>query len=148
MSKHQAVLIRVAALEDVDRITELAGLLGYPTSPAEMQQRLQRLIPHPDHAIYVAQHSAEPVVGWIHVGISDTLVVGQQAVVHGLIVQAEYRNLGIGRSLLQQGEQWARLQNSDTLLVRSNALRKEAHRFYQQLGYSLLKTQFTFYKSL
>lgn len=149
MSEDRAdILIRVAELEDVDRITQLADSLGYSTSIKEMQLRLKRLISHSDHAIYVAQLLEEPVAGWIHVGISDTLVAGRQVAINGLIVQKNYRKLGIGHLLMQQAEAWGRLQACAVVLVRSNMIRPEAHCFYQHLGYSPLKTQLVLHKAL
>lgn len=142
------ILIRSAKLSDVNDIVKLADTLGYPASIEEIQPRLERLIAHLDHIIFVAQLSDTLVAGWIQVGISDTVVAGRQAVVESLVVDERYRKLGIGRALLQSGEQWARSHNCNTILVRSNMIREEAHRFYKYLDYSVLKTQVAFRKIL
>lgn len=63
-------------------------------------------------------------------------------------MQDEYRKLGIGRSLIQRGEEWARSQDCKGIFVRSNVVRQEAHRFYEHIGYVPLKTQLVLYKSL
>ncbi|MBD1843424.1 GNAT family N-acetyltransferase [Cyanobacteria bacterium FACHB-63] len=144
----EPILIRSAKLSDVKGIAKLADTLDYPTSIEEIQFRLERLITQSDHIIYTAHLPDTLVAGWIQVGIADTLLIGRQAVVEGLVVDEQYRKLGIGRSLLQSGEQWARSQNCHAVLVRSNVIREEAHRFYEHLGYSLLKTQATFSRAL
>lgn len=144
----EPILIRSAEPPDVDDITKLAGALGYPTTIDEMQHRLAHLLTHSEHIVYVAQLPKAAVAGWIHLSISDTIVAGRQAVVNGLVVQENYRKLGIGKSLLQQGEKWASFQNCDAVLVRSNVIREDAHRFYNRLGYSHLKNQVAFRKAL
>ncbi|MCG2767887.1 MAG: DUF5615 family PIN-like protein [Anaerolineae bacterium] len=50
--------------------------------------------------------------------------------------------------LKQQAEQWAREKVCWAVHVRSNVVRKDAHAFYETIGYRRIKTQFTFRKAL
>lgn len=59
----------------------------------------------------------------------------------GLIVEAEHRKKNIGRSLVQEGIRWAKIENIQSLRVRSNAIREESHGFYKALGFREVKTQ-------
>ncbi len=141
------VQIRPATLEDVEPIAELSEQLWYPVTCSVLAERLQRVTVQPEHVVYVAVVE-ELVVGWIHSCILTTLVMGQQAAIGGLIVRQGYRGQGIGRLLLQKAEQWTHQQGCNSMIIHSNALRQEAHQFYEKAGYQPFKTQLTFRKEL
>jgi GNAT superfamily N-acetyltransferase len=63
-------------------------------------------------------------------------------------VDEQYRGCGIGRFLLQHIERWAEEKGCDTILVRSNIIRTEAHLFYQRVGYENIKQSKVFAKKL
>jgi GNAT superfamily N-acetyltransferase len=65
-----------------------------------------------------------------------------------LVVDEACRGQGIGHLLIRQAEQWAWEQGSSTMCVRSNAIRKGAHAFYERAGYENIKTSLTFRKTL
>ena len=47
--------VRVATLEDAERIADLSGQLGYPAMPEEIVRRLRRLEGDPQHVVYLAE---------------------------------------------------------------------------------------------
>lgn len=49
---------------------------------------------------------------------------------------------------MQQVEQWANMLGSEGVILRSNIKRKEAHLFYEKIGYTNIKQSVTFYKKL
>ncbi len=147
MSQTEAI-VRPARSDDAERIALLSKQLGYAVTPQAAQERLSLLESDPEHFVFVADLLNTPVVGWVHVCIVATLVTGRQAAIHGLVVRDGDRGRGIGRLLLQQAEQWARKQGCSNVIVRSNALREQAHRFYEKASYLPLKTQLVFVKSL
>ena len=49
---------------------------------------------------------------------------------------------------MRRVEQWARKHGCKSVNLRSNVARKDAHAFYQSLGYNLVKTQHVFQKNL
>lgn len=49
---------------------------------------------------------------------------------------------------MQQIEQWASLAGCDSVLLRSNIKRQEAHLFYEKIGYTNIKQSLTFHKKL
>ncbi len=142
------VQIRSAKFEDAERIAMLCKLLDYPTSKQEVQKRLNLLAEEEEHIIYIAYLLDEPVIGWVHVHALKSLVVGYLAVIGGLIVHPNYRGRGVGRLLMQFAEQWAKAQGCDSILVRSNVVRQEAHRFYEKIGYTQLKRQLVLHKKV
>jgi len=52
----------------------------------------------------------------------------------------------VGRLLMQQAEQWAREQGYSEVILRSNVIRARAHKFYESLGYTPIKSQKVFRK--
>jgi GNAT superfamily N-acetyltransferase len=66
----------------------------------------------------------------------------------GLVVAEDCRRAGAGRALVQQAERWAGARGAESLVVRSNTLRTESHRFYPALGFLLSKTQAVYGKQL
>lgn len=140
--------IRLANAQDAERVALLCEQLGYAVSLASVQERLKFLAKDPDHAVFVADLPHQSVVGWIQVCIATVLVVGQQAEIYGLIVQEEYRGYGIGQILIQHAECWVQEQGYSMVVVRSNQLREQAHRFYEKVGYAPFKHQAVFRKVL
>jgi GNAT superfamily N-acetyltransferase len=98
--------------------------------------------------VYVATLEDEYVIGWAHAHICDSIVISTPAIILGLVVDKDYRHSGIGRFLMHKIEQWASLAGCDSVLLRSNIKRKEAHLFYEKIGYTNIKKSLTFHKKL
>jgi hypothetical protein len=49
---------------------------------------------------------------------------------------------------MAEAERWSVERGVLEVRLRSNVIRKDAHRFYESLGYANVKSQFTFYKRL
>jgi GNAT superfamily N-acetyltransferase len=73
---------------------------------------------------------------------------GPVRVIGGLVVDRSLRRRGIGRALLSGAEAWAIERGCAVVRLWSSVARAEAHRFHQQLGYTNLKTQYAFVKSV
>jgi ribosomal protein S18 acetylase RimI-like enzyme len=140
------VKIRRARQSDGPRIAELSGQLGYPTTAREMAVRLKFALREKNGACFVAETSANGVVGWAHVSVTPLLEVERRAEVNGLVVDERVRSQGAGWSLLQTAEAWARKKGCKGMSVRSNVLRERAHGFYERYGYEHYKTQKAFRK--
>jgi GNAT superfamily N-acetyltransferase len=142
------ILIRSVELGDVESVTLLCQQLGYTTSKQEIQERLKLLEEDQEHILYIAYLPNEIIVGLIHVYIWKSLLIGRRVEIDALIVHTDYRGRGVGYLLIQHAEQWAKEQGCDTIQVRSNTVRQQAHRFYEKLGYVPIKTQLMFDKAL
>lgn len=138
--------VREALLADAQRITSLAGQLGYEVPLAHVERQLRRV--NDDRAILVAVVPRVGVVGWIGVTLHEGITDSGRADIEGLVVEDEYRGNGIGRLLVQAAEEWARRRNCTSMRLVSNVVRERAHEFYRRLGYDVLKTQHAFKKSL
>jgi ribosomal protein S18 acetylase RimI-like enzyme len=138
------IALRRMAPADLPSAVELSGQLGYPTSPATLARRFERLLARPDHALFVA----EDVAGWIHVYEALSLESEPWAEIGGLVVDVRRRRSGVGRALVDEAERWARAQGLDLLRARSNVIREEAHRFYPGIGFTLRKTQHAYARNV
>lgn len=140
-------MIRVAEEGDAPEISLLCGQLGYPAAPREIQGRLRRMDARETGRVYVAEDEGR-VVGWLQVLALHALTGPPSAVVTGLVVDAAARGRGLGRQLMEAAERWTVMQGFDRVRVRSNVVREETHRFYQDLGYDRIKSQAVFEKRL
>jgi len=145
--RDSSLKIRRARESDCVRLAELSGELGYPTPVAEMRKRFTLIKPPSAHAVFVAE-VGKNVIGWIHVSITPLLEVPRRAEVNGLIVGELHRSSGAGAKLLGAAEAWARSKRCTGMSVRSNVVRDRAHAFYERQGYTHIKTQKAFRKSL
>ena len=147
MAAKEGMRVRQVKAGDAERLAELAGQLGYPTSAKEMNRRLRDVLKDKDAACFVAEDGAR-VVGWTHVSVTPLLEVERRAEVNGLIVDETVRSRGAGALLLQAAEKWARGKKCKGMSVRSNVIRDRAHGFYLRNGYEHYKTQKAFRKAL
>ena len=140
--------IREAEAKDIPTLARLAGELGYATGEAQMRRRFERVAADPEHRVYVAETATGTVIGWIHVHLTRYLATDIRGEIAGLIVDATVRSQGIGAQLLRAAEDWTKAKGGAVLSLRSNVVRKDAHRFYERSGYAVTKTSLNFRKSL
>jgi GNAT superfamily N-acetyltransferase len=142
------VKIRPVGRQHAQSIALLAGQLGYPSTAAQILERLEWIQRDEGHAVFVAEPAAGLAVGWVHVFVCHLVESDTSAEIGGLVVDQRHRDAGFGRLLLEQAEAWARTHGCGSIRLRSNVIRKEAHAFYLKRGYTLLKTQHAFVKAL
>jgi len=146
--KETLVTIRRASADDAAQLAELSRQLGYPAQPEEMKQRLERVRPDEEHALFVAERQGGGVVGWVHVFLYHSIENTTHTEVGGLVVDERCRSQGVGHQLLTRAEQWAREKGCRAIGLRSNVIRERAHAFYEREGYRVIKTQKAFRKDL
>ncbi|MBL0182682.1 MAG: GNAT family N-acetyltransferase [Chitinophagaceae bacterium] len=137
------IALREATGNDSASIAELCGQLGYKTSGEKMQQRLSGLVNNSDHCVFVATVD-QTVVGWIHAFYSLTVESDPLVEIAGLVIDKEQHRKGIGQLLVNKVTEWAHTKEVGKLRVRSQVIRKEAHLFYQRIGFTEVKEQKVF----
>jgi GNAT superfamily N-acetyltransferase len=140
--------IRRVEQSDAERVAMLSGQLGYPATSAQILQRMKRLKPASEHAVFVADLPGTGIVGWLHVSVAHLIDSETRAEVNGLVVAESHRSLGAGALLLDAAEEWARQHGCTAMNVRSNVIRERAHKFYERQGYEHYKSQKAFRKAL
>ena len=140
--------IRPMRVEDAETVANLAGQLGYPSTPLQIEQRFRELVGIADSHVLVAETAGGAVVGWLHVFAGHAIESERQAEVGGLVVDARVRGQGIGKALLDAAEAWARTRGYAEVRIRSNTIRTDTHEFYLRRGYAVIKSQLNFKKPL
>jgi GNAT superfamily N-acetyltransferase len=142
-----AVFIRLARASDADRIAHLTSQLGYEVSSSVVEARLRAILSRSDQQFLVAEENDDSL-GWLHAMVIACLETGPFAMISGLVVDAAHRRQGIGRLLMQHAEKWADEQGCGVVRLWSSAGRGAAHQFYRGIGYTNIKTQYSFGKAL
>lgn len=138
--------VREALASDAERIGALCVQLGYETPLVHVERMLARR--SDDDEVFVAIVPRIGTIGWIAVNTVESLTGSRSANIGGLIVEDEYRGVGVGALLLSRAERWARERKCPRLCLRTNVLRERAHGFYERQGYALKKTQHFYEKPL
>ena len=139
--------MRLARAADAEAIGELTTQLGYDVASSEVEERLPHILSRPDHRFLVAESNGQPV-GWLHAAIAEFIETEPFVMIAGLVVDRHHRRTGVGRILMEQAEAWARQQGCSIVRLWSSSTRTNAHSFYERLGYSKIKTQYSFAKPL
>ena len=138
-------IVREAREEDVPQIVELICLLDHTVDEAGAQRRLEALADQEIPQLVAVE--GEMVVGLcglhLMVAIHREQPVGRVTI---LVVRETERGRGIGQKLLATAEEVLRTRGCGLVEVTSNERLKDAHRFYEHLGYE--RTSFRFMKRL
>lgn len=139
---------RLARLGDAEAIALLSIEFGYPTSIAHTSSSLEALLASRRHFVAVAPETSGVLQGWLVAERRLLLETGEFVEITGLVVASTARRRGVGKVLVAAAEQWASDQGFQSIRVRSNVTRPEAHPFYESIGFVRKKTQHTYEKPL
>ena len=127
--------IRKAKTEDGDAITVLLDQLGYNGSGTFMQEKLQRLIDHPDEELVVYEED-NIVVAFMSIHFIPQLALeGDFARISYFVVDNLVRSNGVGKALEEYCTRAAKRRKCDRIEVHCHERRSDAHRFYFRQGY-------------
>lgn len=113
-------------------------LFGSATNVVELEKAIKKIMNNPDYTLVGARNEKGELLGTV-MGIMCLDTVGQCrpfVVLENLIVSEKSRRLGLGKMLVNYIEEWARGQNAYFVMFMSLSKRKEAHLFYESIGYS------------
>ncbi len=147
VSIHSACAIRLPIPDDYDKMADLAGQLGYPSTSDQIKARVTEMWGSKQCAVYVAELPGARIVGWVGLYVFRTVEQDICAGISGLIVDRQIRSRGIGTLLLDAAANWARDQGCNAIFVHSNVTRERAHLFYEKHGYKYVKTQNLLHKA-
>jgi ribosomal protein S18 acetylase RimI-like enzyme len=148
MAKAADVLIRDARIADSGAVARLAEQLGYSVTIEDIEARLGKLRSRIDEITIVAENGEGVVVGWATFGITEHIHSEPYVEVSGFIVDQDFRNNGIGKTMMDEVERWTKAKGLLTIRLHANVIRKAAHLFYQAIGFEKIKEQYAFRKEL
>src|SRR5215212_5845317 len=123
------MIIREVTAEDAAAIAALSHQLGYTISEEQTLQNINALLQSERHITFVAVD--EKVIGWMVVCYTISLESLPLCEVHGLVIDEQYRNKGIGKLLIEKAKHWSSEKGVGKLRLRCNVKRTETHKFYE-----------------
>jgi predicted N-acetyltransferase YhbS len=133
------ITIKPITISDIERYAILCDeLFNSKTNLVKLEVVLTKLISNPDYILVGAENESGELLGTV-MGITCFDTVGECRpfmVLENLIVRENCRRLGIGKKLVEYIEVQAREKSCYFIMLMSLIKRKEAHQFYETLGYS------------
>ena len=129
------VALRSGRPEDSASVAELLGELGYPTTPQQAAERIERITADPATWLVVAELDGD-VAGFGVLHVQNLVERDEPGVeVAGLVVGERFRRRGIGELLMEALEQEARARGGKVMVLNTAHRRADAHAFYEAVGY-------------
>jgi GNAT superfamily N-acetyltransferase len=135
-AKDVDVTIRAPEAADVVALADLITQLGYETRASEMQMRMEPILANKNYATFVAVSKGK-VCGMIGTFTCYSYEHNSpSARILALIVLEKMRGRGVGRALIAAAEKDLAQRNIRRVAVNARFERKQAHEFYEKLGYT------------
>jgi N-acetylglutamate synthase-like GNAT family acetyltransferase len=144
-----AAKVRPAVAGDAPRIAELYVQLVGKQGVNVLPERITTIAQDPSTELFVCEVGGQ-VVGTALVSLCQDVMFGLQpfAVVENVVVCSAARGQGLGNALLQHIEAFCLAKNCSKIMLLSSAQRDEAHRFFEEAGFSgAAKRGFVKYRS-
>jgi GNAT superfamily N-acetyltransferase len=130
------VTVRGVESADIEALADLVTQLGYETRASEMEMRMEAIRANKNYATFVAVSKGK-VCGMIGTFTRYTYEHNSpSAMILALVVSKEMRGRGVGQALIAAAEKDLAQRNIQRVAVNARFERKEAHEFYEKLGYA------------
>ena len=135
-TKDVDVTTRAAETADAEALADLMTQLGYETRASEMEMRMEAIRANKHYATFVAVSKGK-VCGMIGTFTCYTYEHNSpSANILALVVAKEMRGRGVGQALIAAAEKDLAQRNIRRVAVNARFERKDAHEFYEKLGYT------------
>ena len=134
------IIVREMLEEDAAQVNSLSAQLGYPLSIDQTFENIRAVLQSKKHTAFVAVHKNR-VIGWIGAAQIIMIEVMPHCEINGLVIDEQFRGVGVGKLLIEKVSQWAKENRNDKLTLHCNIKRKEAHLFYERIGFKEMKQQ-------
>ncbi len=134
-------IIRDAIENDLPGIVELYKQLN-PGDDYEDKEKLnlcwKDIISNPGYIRFFVVEIDRVIVSACNIAIIPNLTRGIRpfSVIENVITHSGYRNRGYGKKVINKAIDFAKQNNCYKVMLLSNEKRKEAHRFYENLGFN------------
>lgn len=141
---HKRMIIRDYQTKDLESLTELMSDLGHPSNIENMKNRMEQIQSNPMYFTFVAEMDGI-IVGMVGVRKLFSYEVDDVVTqISALVTKKEFRNRGIGKSLIKYVEEWAVKERSE-LIVLTSGIKEErimSHEFYKSIGFDITGYRF------
>ncbi|MDS0526909.1 GNAT family N-acetyltransferase [Clostridium sp. SHJSY1] len=134
------VSIARISTNDLESLADLYKELLYVEANLEkMKNTFQWIDSNDNYILLGARDGNNNLVGSILGIICQDIIGGCRPfmVIENVIVKSNFRNLGVGKILIQYLENYALKRNCSYTMLVSSSYRKESHKFYQAVGYDI-----------
>lgn len=142
-------MIRTVQVKDAVQIRDLCHqALGYNSTLEKVAAQIEKFsLPDSDHFCFVyEEEQTGHILGYVEAEVYESLYSDSGLNVLGLAVFPTAQGRGIGRQLMERVEDLAKSKHYAFIRLNSGSHRKEAHIFYEHIGYEGNKTQKRFLK--
>ena len=142
-------MIRSVQVKDAGQIRDLCHqALGYDSTLEKVAARIDKFS-QPDLGLFCFVYEEDQtghILGYVEAEVYESLYSDSGLNILGLAVFPFAQGRGIGRQLMERMEDFAKSHQYTFIRLNSASHRKEAHVFYERIGYEGNKTQKRFLK--
>lgn len=142
-------MIRTVQVKDAGQIRDLCHqALGYDSTLEKVAAQIDNFNqPDSGHFCFVYEEGQTGhILGYVEAEVYESLYSDAGLNILGLAVFPSAQGRGIGRQLMERVEELAKSKHYAFIRLNSASHRKEAHLFYERIGYEGNKTQKRFLK--
>ena len=142
-------MIRTVQVKDALQIRDLCHqALGYDSTIEKVAAQIEKFnLPDSGHVCFVYEEDQTGnILGYVEAEVYESLYSDAGLNILGLAVFPFAQGRGIGRQLMERMEDFAKSHQYTFIRLNSASHRKEAHVFYEHIGYEGNKTQKRFLK--
>ena len=142
--------IRKASAKDKTAWIDLRVQLWPRADPDELRDDVGQILEDAGWATFVAEHEGQ-MVGFIECSIRDKAPACETdriGYIEGWFVATSFRNQGVGRKLVEAGEQWARDKGCTEMASDTTTNFPLSPAAHKALGYQEVKRKFYYRKTL
>jgi N-acetylglutamate synthase-like GNAT family acetyltransferase len=134
------MIIRKAKASDLEKLLSLYEHLhddDIAVSKNLLESVWQKII-NSDSFIYFVIDQDDLLVSTCNLTVIPNLTRGGQSIglLENVVTHREYRNKGLGKLIIEAAVDFAKSSNCYKVMLLSSSKRKEAHKFYEALGFS------------
>lgn len=144
-------MLRNITILDVEEIQKICNYeLGYDVDLSIVKKQIEKLTKDNNHHIIIGFENdrTKKIIGFVHAELYESLYMNTGLNILALAVDCNFQGQGIGKKLMSSIEDYALENNISFIRLNSNVCRKEAHKFYESIGYVCDKTQKRLIKKL
>ena len=133
--------IDISDAEEIQKICKIA--LGYDVDISTVKNQINKLSCDNKHHIIAVYEddNIQKAIGFVHAQVYESVYSDTGLNILGLAVDPKFQGNGVGKKLMYYIEKYALDNNMAFIRLNSANYRLEAHKFYENIGYTSDKLQ-------